>query len=334
MDLMHGGALEAAAWKIKNLPDYEARLERAARRMDELGRGRGAAALVIYETALMGTGRPVAEVREKVRAFKEAFEDDEEELTIPRASAIMNVEDDSWFFGDERVKVMTGQLLGQFQHRVTQYNYVDENEVLRRWADSYDTRLFIRRRIHETEPIAGVVSGFELPLIQYLRVAAGGDTVVPTPAIARVLRSLGAVGEGEAADDYAVLGAAEGLALRLELPAPIAGELLSDLAEERDLEFPEPPAAVAEETGSGAEDEATAGVTGTGGTDADAEKPSPDDRASRRAARESAARGEEPTRVQDPQAKDAPGTREEAGEKPEATPPRTGTKDAPGAEQG
>ncbi len=179
VDLMHGGALEAAAWRVKNLPDYEARLERAARRMDDLGRGRGVAALVIYETALMGSGRPVSEVREKVRAFAEAFEDDEEEMTIPRASAIMNVEGDSWFFGDERIRVMTGQLLGQFQHRVTQYNYVDENEVLRRWADSYDTRLFIRRRIHETEPIAGVVPGFDLPLIQYLRVAAGGDTVVP-----------------------------------------------------------------------------------------------------------------------------------------------------------
>lgn len=334
MDLMHGGALEAAAWRVKNLPDFEARLERAARRMDELGRGRGAAALVIYETALIGSGRPVAEVREKVRAFAEAFEDDEEELTIPRASAIMNIEGDSWFFGDERIRVMTGQLLGQFQHRVTQYNYVDENEVLRRWADSYDTRLFIRRRIHETEPIAGVVPGFELPLIQYLRVAAGGDTVVPTPAIARVLETLGAVGEGEASDDYAVLGAAEGLALRLELPAPIAGEILTELAEDGDVTFPEPPSEAVAETGGGAADEATADVTGTGGTDADAAKPSPDDRAARRAAREKPERGEEPTRVQDPQAKDAPGTQEEDGEKPEAAPPRTGAEDAPGGEQG
>lgn len=328
VDLMHGGALEEAAWKVKNLPDYEARLERAARRLDELGRGRGAAALVIYETALIGSGRPVAEVREKVRAFAETFEDDEEELTIPRASAIMNVEGDSWFFGDERIRVMTGQLLGQFQHRVTQYNYVDENEVLRRWADSYDTRLFIRRRIHETEPIAGVVPGFGLPLIQYLRVAAGGDTVVPTPAIARVLKALGTVGEEEATDDYAVLGAAEGMALRLELPAPIAGEILNDLAEEGDLEFPEPPAESAGE--SGAEDEAPADVAG--GADAGAAKPSPDDRRSRRATHEKAERGEEPTRVLDPQATDAPGTPEEAGEKPEAAPPRSGAEDAPGGE--
>ena len=332
VNVMHGGALEAAAWKIKNLPDYEARLERAARRFDELGRGRGTAALVIYETALMASGRPVEEVREKVRSFEETFEDDEEELTIPRASGIMNVEGDSWFFGDEEIRLMTGQLLGQFQHRVTQYNYVDDSEVLRRWADSYDTRLFIRRRIHETEPIAGVVPGFELPLIQYLRVAAGGDTVVPTPGIARVLDALGALGEGEAADDYAVLGAAEGLALRLELPAPIAGEILNDLAQEGNFEFPEPPPEAAQEPEGGAKDEATGEVTGTGGTDAEAAKPSPDDRAARRAARNNADRGEEPTRVQDPQAKDAPGTREEAGEKPEAASPRTGSEDAPGGE--
>ena len=330
MDLLHGGALEAAAWKIKNLPDYEARLERAARRIDALWRG--PAALKIYETALMASGRPVEEVREKVRVFEETFEDDEEELTIPKASGILNVEDDSWFFGDERIRAMTGQLLGQFQHRVTQYNYVDENEVLRRWANGYDTRLFIRRRIHETEPIAGVVPGFELPLIQYLRVAAGGDTLVPTPGMARVLASLSALGEGEDSDDYAVLGAAEGLALRLELPAPIAGEILNDLAREENLEFPEPPAEVAEEPEGGVADEATGDVVGTGGTDSEAAKPSPDDRAARRAARADAGRGEEPTRVQDPQAKDAPGTKEESGEKPEAAPPQAGSEDAPGSD--
>ena len=332
VDLLHsGGALEAAAWKIKNLPDYEARLERAARRVGEFIGERGTAALVIYEAALMGSGRPVEQVHEKVRAFEETFEDDEEEMTIPRAGGIMNIEDDSWFFGDERVRAMTGQLLGQFQHRVTQYNYVDEGEVLRRWADGYDTRLFIRRRIHETEPIAGVVPGFDLPLIQYLRVAAGGDTVVPTPGIARVLEALGALDEGESSDDYAVLGAAEGLALRLELPAPIAGEILNDLARERNLEFPEPPSDVAEEPEGGAKDEATAEVIGTGGTDDEAVKPSPDDRAARRAARNRADRGEEPTRVQDPQAKDAPATEEEEGEKPEAAPPQTGPEDAPGS---
>src|ERR687889_1850257 len=164
-----GGVLEAAAWKVKNLDDYDARLERAARRVDELTKEHQTAALVIYEAALMKSGRPVDEVRRLVREFEETFEDEEEALTIPRASGIMNVEGDGWFFGDAGLRAMTGQLLGQFQHRVAQYNYVDEREVLRRWADGYDTRLFIRRGIYETEPVVGVVSGFDLPLLQYLR---------------------------------------------------------------------------------------------------------------------------------------------------------------------
>src|SRR5919206_1290121 len=187
MDLATGGAFEAAAWKVKNLEDYDARLERAVRRVDELARSHETAALVIYEAALMKSGRPIEEVRRLVREFEETFEDEEEELTIPRASGIMNVEGDHWFFGDEGLRAMTGQLLGQFQHRVAQYNYVSEREVLRRWADGYDTRLFIRRRIHETEPIAGVISGVDPPPIQYLRVAAGGDTPMPSPEISRVL---------------------------------------------------------------------------------------------------------------------------------------------------
>src|ERR671929_214170 len=205
------------------------RLERAARRVDELAKEHETAALVIYEAALMKSGRSVDEVRRLVREFEETFEDEEEELTIPRTSGIMNVEGDEWFFGDESLRMLTGQLLGQFQHRVAQYNYVNEPEVLRRWADSYDTRLFIRRRIHETEPIAGVISGVDLPLIQYLRVAAGGDTPMPSPEISRVLVTLGVLDEGEADDDYAVLAASESLALRLELPAPIVGEILYDL---------------------------------------------------------------------------------------------------------
>ena len=181
MDLASGGALEKAAWKLQNMDGYEFRLERAARRVDELARARRTAAMVIHESVLMRSGRPPEEVRRLVREFEETFEDEEEELTIPRASGIMNVEGVEWFFGDESLKRMTGQLLGQFQHRVAQYNYVNEREVLRRWADSYDTRLFIRRRIHETEPIAGVVPGVDLPLIQYLRVAAGGDTARALP---------------------------------------------------------------------------------------------------------------------------------------------------------
>jgi hypothetical protein len=332
-ELASGGALEMAAWKIKNLDDYDARLERAARRVDELARAHGTAALVIYEAALMKSGRPFEEVRRLVREFEETFEDEEEELTIPRASGIMNVEGDHWFFGDEGLRAMAGQLLGQFQHRVAQYNYVSEREVLRRWADSYDTRLFIRRRIHETEPIAGVVQGFDLRLMQYLRVAAGGDTVMPGEEISRALTALGVLDEG--ADDYAVLAAAENLALRLDLPTPIVGEILHDLAAENHLDFPEPPSEAAdEETEEVAEAEEvteTGGEYGTGGTDRESERPSPDERVERRAAQEKAGRGEEPTRIQDSQAKDAPGVREEeGGERPTPAPPQTGPKDAPG----
>src|SRR5919202_4498125 len=206
VDLAAGGALEAAAWKVKNLEDYDARLERAARRVDELAKARETAALVIYEAALMKSGRPVEEVRKLVREFERTFEDEEEELTMSRTSGIMNVEGDEWFFGDRELRAITGQLLGQFQHRVAQYNYVSEREVLRRWADGYDTRLFIRRRIYETEPVVGVVTGFDLPLVQYLRVAAGGDTVVPAEELSRALAALGILDEG--ADDYAVLAAA------------------------------------------------------------------------------------------------------------------------------
>ncbi len=338
VDLRSGGALETAAWKVRNLEDYEARLESAARKVDELDREHETAALVVYGAALTRSGRPVEEIRETVRRFEETFADDEEELTIPRVSSIMNVEGDSWFFGDASLRTMTGQLLGQFQHRVTQYNYVSEREVLKRWANSYDTRLFIRRRIHGTEPIVGVVEGADLPLIQRLRVAAGGDTVVPTPLLARALAALGILEEGGAFDDYAVLAAAEGLTLRLELPAPIVGEMLERLAAEDRLEFPEPPpdemAEPEEETDEAADAEGAtaAGGGGAGGTDRDAEKPSSEDRAARRATREEARRGEEPTRVQDPQAKDAPGTREEAGEKPDPSPPEVGSGDAPGKE--
>ena len=164
-----------------------------------------------------------------VRSFREDFEDEEELLTIPRTSGIMNVEDDAWFFGDESLRVLTGRLLGQFQHRVAQYNYIDEREVLRRWADAYDTRLFIRRRIYETEPVVGVVGGFDLPLLQYLRVAAGGDTLVPSGGVSRALE---AFGYESGADDYEIIARAELIALQLELPAQLVAEKLEDHARE------------------------------------------------------------------------------------------------------
>ena len=328
VDLTAGGALEAVAWKVKNLEDYDARLQRAVLQVDQMAREHQKAALVIYEAALMKSGSPIEEVRRLVRLFEETFEDQEEELTIPRVSGIMNVEGDEWFFGDRELRAMTGRLLGQFQHRVAQYNYLDEREVLRRWADSYDTRLFIRRRLYETEPVVGVIEGFDLPLVQYLRVIAGGDTLVPSEEVSRVLVALGVLNEEVGSDYYAVLAAAESLALRLELPAPIVGEILYSLAVEGRLEFPEPPPQVA---GTTEPEESTEGDEfGTGGTDRESVKPSPDDRAARRAARQRVERGEEPTRVQDPHAKDAPAVREEEGEQPAPSPPETGPEKAPG----
>src|SRR5215211_6760318 len=251
-----------AAWKIRNLVDYDRRLERAARKVDELSREHETAALVIYEAALAKSGRPQEEIREMVRGFRDAFVDEEEPLTIPRVSGIMNVEDDSWFFGDESLRVLTGRLLGQFQHRVAQYNYVDEREVLRRWADGYDTRLFVRRRIHETEPVVGVVGELDLTLFQYLRVAAGGNTLVPTENVRRALGALGYEG-----DTYEILAHAEGLALHLDLPAPIVGEMLEDLGREGFADFPEPPREAA-----GPEEADDEGVPSEGGEN---KQPSP-----------------------------------------------------------
>ncbi len=315
-----------AAWKVRNLEDYDARLERAARRVDERSGERAEPALVVYETALMKSERGVEEVRGLVREFLETFEDEEEPLTIPRASGIMNVEGDGWFFGDENLRVLTGRLLGQFQHRVAQYNYVDEREVLRRWADGYDTRLFVRRRIHETEPVVGVVGGLDLTLFQYLRVAAGGNTLVPTENVARALGALGYEG-----DAYEVLAVAESLALHLDLPAPIVGEILEDFGREGFADFPEPPREpaedeVAEEDVSSDAGVSSAGGAVTGGAAAEEreQKPSPGDREARRAARENSGKGDEPSRVQDPQAREASGVVQESGEKKQASPPEDG----------
>jgi hypothetical protein len=255
--------LSEAAWKIRNLEDYDRRLERAAQRFDEISRERPEPALIVYETALKKSGRGEDEIRGMVREFRETFEDEEEPLTIPRASAIMSVEGDDWFFGDENLRVLTGKLLGQFQHRVAQYNYVEEREVARRWADGYDTRLFVRRRIHETEPVIGVVGGLDLMLFQYLRVAAGGNTLVPTENVFRALSNLGYEG-----DTYEALAHAEGLALHLELPAPIVGEMLEDLGREGFDDFPEPPSETAEP-----EEKDEEGVPSEGGAAAE-EKPS------------------------------------------------------------
>jgi hypothetical protein len=151
---------------------------------------------------------------------------------------------------------------------------------------------------------------------------------VPDEEISRTLVALGVLDEGAKSDDYAVLAAAENLALRLELPAPVAGEILRSLAAEDHLDFPEPPPEV---TGVEEEGGVEGAVGDTGGTDQESVQPSPDDRADRRDARVRAERGEEPARVQDPQAKDAPGVPEEEGEeKPAPSPPESGAEDAPG----
>jgi hypothetical protein len=319
-----------AAWRIRNLEDYDGRLERAVRRFDEVSRARPEPAMVVYETALMKSGRGEDEVRALVGEFRETFEDEEEPLTIPRASGIMNVEGDGWFFGNGDLRVLTGRLLGQFQHRVAQYNYVDEPEVLKRWANGYDTRLFVRRRIHETEPVVGVVGGLDLMLFQYLRVAAGGNTLVPTENVARTLGALGYEG-----DAYEVLANGETLAIFLELPAPIVGEMLEDLGREGFTDFPEPPRETAEpdeegEVGDGGAATEEGSAAGDVAAEEGVQKPSPEDRAVRRATREDPGSGDEPTRVQDPQARDAPGTAEESGDMKQASASEGGREDAPG----
>lgn len=244
--------LETAAWKVRNLGDYERRLEAAARRVDEESKEHDQASLVIYEAALMQSGRPREEVRELVREFRRTYDDPEEELTIPRVSGMMNAEGPEWFFEDEEIRRLAGRLLGQFQHRVAQYNHLEEEEVLRRWADSYDTRLFIRRRIYGTEPVVGVVSGFDLPRVQFLRVAAGGNTLEPTPEVSEALSALGLSG----ADEYETLASGEGIALILDLPAPVVGAMLEDLYRGGVTEFSDP---LEREVDQGTEEEETSG---------------------------------------------------------------------------
>lgn len=246
--------LAAAAWKVRNLDDYERRLEEAARRVDEESSVRNQASLVIYEAALMQSGRLREEVRDLVDEFRRTYDEPEEELTIPRVSGLMNVEGPEWFFGDEEIRRLAGRLLGQFQHRVAQYNYIEEEEVLRRWADSYDTRLFIRRRIYDTEPVVGVVSGFDLPRVQFLRVAAGGNTLEPTAEVSRSLSALGALSQ-PGTDAYETLAAGEGLALYLDLPAPVVGGILEDLDRDGVTDFPAPPEAETSDEGPDSGDE-------------------------------------------------------------------------------
>jgi len=71
-----------------------------------------------------------------------------------------------------------------------------------------------------------------------LRVAGGGDTLIPNEAVAKALEALNFP---ETSDEYVTLAAAENLALHLDLPAPIAGALLEDLARDDFMDYSERP---------------------------------------------------------------------------------------------
>ena len=167
-------------------------------------------------------------------------------------------------------------------------------------------------------------------LFQYLRVAAGGNTLVPTENVTRALEALGYEG-----DAYEVLASGESLAIYLELPAPIVGEMLEDLGREGFTDFPEPPRETpapgeAGEAGDGGVASEEGSAAGDAATGEDVQKPSPEDRAVRRATREDPGSGDEPSRVQDPQARDAPSVAEESGDKKQASAPEGGREDGPG----
>jgi hypothetical protein len=147
---------------------------------------------------------------------------------------------------------------------------------------------------------------------------------------------LEALGYEAGADDYETLARAEALALHLELPAPVVGEMLEDLGSAGFTDFPEPPREAAEPE-EPAEDAGEAvpseggDVTGGAAAEEREQKPSPEDRTARSTVREDPGKGEEPTRVQDPQAKDAPGVEQESGGQKEPDAPETGRDGEPGA---
>jgi hypothetical protein len=85
-----------------------------------------------------------------------------------------------------------------------------------------------------------------------------------------------------------------------------------------------------EETGEEGVASEGGAVQGGAAAEEKEQKPSPEARGARRTARDDPGKGDEPSRVQDPQAKDAPGVVEESGEKRQAAPPEGGRGDAPG----
>jgi hypothetical protein len=107
------------------------------------------------------------------------------------------------------------------------------------------------------------------------------------------------------------------------------GEMLEDLGREGFTDFPEPPRETTEDAGE--EGVASEGGALEGGAAEEKEqKPRPGDRDARSTASEDPGRGDEPSRVQDPQAKGAPGVVEESGEKKQAAPPEGERGDTPG----
>ncbi|HJQ27830.1 MAG TPA: hypothetical protein VJ827_00695, partial [Rubrobacter sp.] len=99
-------------------------------------------------------------------------------------------------------------------------------------------------------------------------------------------------------------------------------------------DYPEPPSEMTEEAGE--EDFPSEGGAVKDGAAAEEKerKPGPEDRSDRLAAGEDPGKGDEPTRVQDPQAGDAPGVVEESGKKKQPAPPEGGRGDTAGTADG
>ena len=65
---------------------------------------------MIYASALQKNGRSEDEIRGMVREFHGSVRGRGRAADYNHASAIMSVEGDGWFFGDENLRVLTGRL--------------------------------------------------------------------------------------------------------------------------------------------------------------------------------------------------------------------------------
>ena len=125
-----------------------------------------------------------------------------------------------------------GQVARTVQHRVAQYNYVDERRGLEALGRRFTTRVSSSAAHPRDRAVSALVGGLDLTLFQYLRVAAWGNTSCQPRTSRR--RSV----PWDTGDAYATLATRRNLALHLELPAPIAGKMLEDLGREGYSEFP------------------------------------------------------------------------------------------------